>query len=402
MPDLPFAGLLVLEFASVLAGPQVGQYFAELGARVIKIENLLTRGDVTRSWKLAAEPPETDISAYFSSSNWGKLSVGLDLRDEEVRQLVRQMVKAADVVIMSFKPGAAEKLGLDYPSLAALQPRLIYGHITGYGPNSPRPGYDAVVQAESGFMFMNGEPEGPPTKMPVALLDLMAAHQLKEGLLTALYLREKTGRGKLVEVSLLQAAIASLANQAAGFLVAGQAPQRLGSEHPSIVPYGTVFSTKDKEEIVLAVGDDRQFAALCEVLQAQELWEGGRYKTNADRVKNRESLREELAGWISRFETKELLWQLEKRQVPAGAVQGLAEVMQLPEAKEMLLQAEDQAAFPFAGLRTVAFSAFGQHEAALSSPPRFGQHTCWVLKKYAGAKEDTLSSLQHKNVIYQR
>lgn len=402
MSDLPFAGLLVLEFASVLAGPQVGQFFAELGARVIKIENLLTRGDVTRSWKLAAEPPETDISAYFSSSNWGKLSVALDLRDEEVRLLVRQMVKKADLVILSFKPGDAEKLGLDYASLASLQPRLIYGHITGYGPGSPRPGYDAVVQAESGFMFMNGDPAGPPTKMPVALLDLMAAHQLKEGLLTALYLREKTGQGKLVEVSLLQAAIASLANQGTGFLVAGQEPRRLGSEHPSIVPYGTVFSTKEKEEIVLAVGDDRQFAALCEVLQAPELSGDDRFNTNANRVKNREILREELAAGISRFEKKELLQQLEERQVPAGAVHGLAEVMQLPEAKEVLMQAENQEAFPFAGLRTVAFRSSGQLRTPLSAPPHFGQHTDWALEKYADAKGDSLSALKEKKVVYQR
>jgi crotonobetainyl-CoA:carnitine CoA-transferase CaiB-like acyl-CoA transferase len=404
MPDpaQPFAGLLVLEFASVLAGPLVGQFFAELGAKVIKVENLLTAGDVTRKWKLPSEAPEPDVSAYFSCANWGKLSAGMDLRDGEALRLVHQIVRQADIVIASFKPGDAEKLQLDYPTLSSLKPRLIYGHITGYGPDSSRAGYDAVVQAESGFMFLNGQPEGPPTKMPVALMDLMAAHHLKEGILTALYLREKTGQGRLVEVSLLEAAIASLANQAAGYLVAGSVPTRIGSEHPSIVPYGTVFSTKEGEQIVLAVGDDRQFRALCEVLKVPALADDDRYRTNAGRVQNRSSLRAELTSSISTRAKKELLEKLAQRHVPAGAIHTLPEVMQLPFGQEMLLAAEDPGAFPFSGVRTVAFRWDGQKTSLLARPPHYGEHTDFVLATYAGADAGMLAAMKQKSIIYQR
>jgi crotonobetainyl-CoA:carnitine CoA-transferase CaiB-like acyl-CoA transferase len=396
----PFAGLVVLEFASVLAGPQVGQFFAELGAQVVKIENLRTGGDVTRKWKLPSEPLDSDISAYFSCANWGKFSVGLDLRDQEVLQLVYRMVQQADVVLSSFKPGDAEKLELDYPALAALHPALIYGHITGYGSHTYRTGYDAVIQAESGFMYLNGESHGPPTKMPVALMDVMAAHQLKEGILTALYMREKTGEGRLVEVSLLEAAIASLANQASGYLVTGEVPQRQGSAHPTIAPYGTIFSTKEGAEIVLAVGDDRQFRDLCEVLQVPELAMNERFRTNAGRVINREALQADLAHRISAFTKSDLLEQLQKRQVPAGAIHDLREVMGLAAAENLMLQAQNSEDFPFRGLRTVAFRSPAQPAVPIPAPPHFGEHTDFVLSRFTSIDLETLQELRQRNVIY--
>ncbi|MDX5435772.1 MAG: CoA transferase, partial [Pontibacter sp.] len=208
-----FKDMLVLELASVLAGPSVGQFFAELGAQVLKVENAATHGDVTRSWKLGSEPADTDTPAYFCAANWGKSSLALNLAEPEQLQQLYTYVKRADVVIASYKPGDAEKLKVDYKTLQDLNPRLIYGHITGYGTHDSRAGYDAVVQAESGFMYLNGEPEGPPVKMPVALMDVLTAHQLKEGLLVALLHRERTGLGQLVQVSLLQAAVSALANQ---------------------------------------------------------------------------------------------------------------------------------------------------------------------------------------------
>lgn len=207
-----FTGLRVVELASVLAGPSVGQFFAELGAEVIKVENLKTGGDVTRSWKSAGEKTD-DRSAYFCSCNWCKKSVAIDLSTKPGNEAVVRLIQGADVVIASYKPGDAERLGVAYAQWKDKHPRLIYGQITGYGPDTDRVGYDAVVQAEAGFMDMNGAADGPPTKMPVALIDVLAAHQLKEGLLLALIHRDRTGKGTFVGVSLLDAALASLVIQ---------------------------------------------------------------------------------------------------------------------------------------------------------------------------------------------
>ncbi|HAA19666.1 MAG TPA: carnitine dehydratase, partial [Cytophagales bacterium] len=174
-----FEGLRVLELATVLAGPSVGQFFAELGAEVIKVENPNTGGDVTRSWQGAGEDPANDRPAYFTAINWGKQSLAIDLRSAEGQSQVHELVRETDVVIASYKPGDAEKLRVDYATLQGMNPRLLYGHITSYGPDNPRAGFDAIIQAESGFTYMNGHPDGEPTKMPVALTDVLAAHHLK-------------------------------------------------------------------------------------------------------------------------------------------------------------------------------------------------------------------------------
>src|SRR6478735_1388203 len=296
--DCMLQGLKILELASVLAGPGVGQFFAELGAEVIKVENVKTGGDVTRSWKLASEKEEEDRSAYFTSVNWGKKSLAIDLTSTSGKEIVQKLVAKADVVIASYKPGNAEKLGVAYLQLNKTNPKLIYGQITGYGLDNNRVGYDAVIQAESGFMDMNGERGGDPLKMPVALVDVLAGHQLKEGLLLALLKKEKTGDGSFVEVSLIQAAVASLANQASNWLVAKSLPARKGSLHPNIAPYGESFETKDQKRIILAVGSDRQFVDLCEVLKLSKLIVDIRFSTNQNRVVHRSALGETLGTKI--------------------------------------------------------------------------------------------------------
>lgn len=359
--------MLVLELASVLAGPSVGQFFAELGARVIKIENADTGGDVTRRWKLNSESQETDTPAYFCAANWGKESLALNLYDTQDLQHFYSLSAQADVVIASYKPGDAEKLKVDYSTLQQLNSKLIYGHITGYGPDDARAGYDAVVQAETGFMYLNGEPEGKPTKMPVALMDVLAAHQLKEGLLLALWQRERTGQGRYVHVSLVQAAVAGLVNQATNWLVADHNPQRMGSEHPSIVPYGSVYTSKDNKDLVLAVGDDRQFARLCQVLCSPEIAENNKFKTNYSRVQNRIELNTILRELIARHKREELLNKLHAVHVPAGAVHQVSEVFEMPQARQMLLQ------YPGVkpGIRQVAFSLEQKEPLQLTPPPPY-------------------------------
>jgi crotonobetainyl-CoA:carnitine CoA-transferase CaiB-like acyl-CoA transferase len=359
--------MLVLELASVLAGPSVGQFFAELGARVIKIENAATNGDVTRRWKLRSEPTDTDTPAYFCAANWGKESLPLNLSKQSDLEQLYSLVKQADIVIASYKPGDAEKLKVDYKTLQTINPILIYGHLTGYGPEDERAGYDAVIQAETGFMYLNGEPEGKPTKLPVALMDILAAHQLKEGLLVALIQRERTKKGQYVQVSLVQAAVSALANQATNWLVAGQNPQRMGSEHPSIVPYGTVYTTCDNKQLVLAIGDDRQFERLCNVLGAPEMALDTKFKTNYSRVQNREELNELLRQLIAKQDQQQLLNSLHKLHVPAGAVNSVADVFELPQARQLLLEGPD--AKP--GVRQVAFKVGDEEPVQLTPPPPY-------------------------------
>ena len=372
----PFAGLRVLELASVLAGPQVGQFFAELGAEVLKVES--PAGDVTRTWKTTAETQasvasDTLVSAYFSASNWGKKSLVLDLTTPAGQAALHRLAASADIVLASYKPGDAEKLRADYATLSQVNPRLVYGHLTGYGPDNTRAGYDAVLQAEAGFMYLNAAGPGqPPQKMPVAMVDLLAAHQLKEGLLTALFQRERTGRGALVQVSLLDSALSALANQASTYLVTGHDPQPLGSGHPSIMPYGTVYQAADGRQLVLAVGSDGQFRQLCEALHQPDWASDNRFATNAARVAHRAELEVLLTQRIAAVVGDALLAELERRAVPAGAVRSVGEALRQASAQAMLLPAAAGAGAG-AGLRTVAFrSSAWVNVHQLSAPPGLG------------------------------
>ncbi len=364
----PLADLVVIELASVLAGPSVGMFFAEHGARVVKVE--APGGDVTRRWHLAAEDPDDDRPAYFCAVNWGKASVGLDLRTPDGRAVLHRLVAEADVVVSSFRPGAAARLGADADTLRSVNPRLVVVEVDGYGADDPRAGYDAVVQAEAGFTFLNGPADGPPTKMPVALVDVLAAHQLKEAALVALLGRERTGEGAHVRVSLLGAAVASLANQAANWLTAGVSPQRMGSAHPNIAPYGTVYATA-AGGVVLAVGTDRQFGALAEALGRPEWADDARFATNAARVRHRDALDALLTDSLADRDRDALLEDLAARGVPAGAVRDVPTVFEHPEARRLVL--DDEAGH--AAVRTVATGT----AVPLSPPPRFAADTRQVL-----------------------
>ena len=391
----------VLELANVLAGPSVGAMFAELGATVIKLENPQTKGDVTRSWKLSTEEADTDISAYFSCVNWGKKSLALDLSQVEGLNILYQIIPHFDIVLVSYKPGDAEKLGVDYVRLQQLNPKIIYGHITGYGLHNPRSGYDAIIQAEAGFTFINGEKGGKPTKMPVAFMDILAAHQLKEAILIALLQRYKTGKGTYIDVSLLKSGIVSLANQAANWLVATHIPQAMGSDHPTIVPYGTVFETADNKPIVLAVGTDAQFRSLCETLKDSTLSLDERYATNFSRVQNRESLQMILRGLVGKINREELLMELHKRKVPAAGVLNMQEVFEQEEAQSLLLEGKTTHGNQLKGLRSVAFNMKDNTFATvLKAPPHFGEHTAEVLQQLLGFSNNIIKSLNDSNVIY--
>jgi crotonobetainyl-CoA:carnitine CoA-transferase CaiB-like acyl-CoA transferase len=369
--------LKVLELASVLAGPSVGQFFAELGAEVIKIENLKTGGDITRTWKGAGEQTD-DRSAYFCSVNWGKKSVAVDLSTSEGKVIVQKLAAKSHIVIASYKPGDAEKLGVSYQQLRTNNQQLIYGQITGYGSDNDRVGYDAVIQAESGFMDLNGEKGGTPTKMPVALIDVLAGHHLKEALLIALLKRERSGEGSFVEVSLMQTAISSLTNQATNWLVAGKLPSRQGSAHPNIAPYGESFLTKDGKRILLAIGSDRQFFDLLHVLRINPVTFEQKFSTNHRRVENREELGHVLSEQIIKLNAAELLLKIHEYKIPAGIIQNVKDVFEMKEAKELLMINN--------GLTGVkSFVANGgasmpsDSSFSILPPPHFGEHTKDIL-----------------------
>lgn len=372
-----FDKLKVVELASVLAGPSVGQFFAELGAEVIKIENPDTQGDVTRSWLFSGESKKDSRSSYFSSVNWGKKSVLLNLKKQKSRRVLHNLIQEADIVIASYKPGDAEKLQVDYNTLSQVNPALIYGHITGYGPADHRVGYDAVIQAESGFMSINGERGRGGLKMPVALIDVLAGHQLKQGILISLINRMTSGKGNYVPVSLIDAAVSSLVNQAANWLVGEAVPSRTGNEHPNIAPYGDVFKTSDDQELILAVGNDRQFQSLNKVL-CLKLDDGEDFNCNSSRVQNRVALNKKLSESIGEWSAADLVAKLGDSGVPVGVIKKINEVF--AEAPEYWLLTDGG----MTGVRTfMATPDNSLIKHTLSAPPELGADTLEVVEKYS-------------------
>ena len=350
-----FKDLKVVELASVLAGPAIGMFFAELGAEVIKIENETTGGDVTRRWKLPSENKDKAYSAYYCSVNWNKKVHLLNLKEVEDRQIAYDFLEEADVVICNYRPGSAVKVGMDYDALKKLNPRLIYAQLNAFAEDSKRPAFDIALQAEAGFMYMCGEEGRDPVRMPVALIDLLAAHQLKEAILMALLQREKTGRGSYVSTSLFKSAIASLANQATNWLMAGHIPQRMGSLHPNIAPYGEVFYTKDNKPITLAIGTEKQFKELCKCLKIEYLAEDKLFITNVLRVKNRVKLQVVLKAAIAGFNRTELQNKFNERGVPAGSIRDMKEVFENPLTNDLILEEKGEDGTMTKRVKTVAF-----------------------------------------------
>lgn len=332
--------LKVLDFSSVLAGPAVGTFFAELGAEVIKVENKTAGGDVTRQWKVVSEDQHANVSAYFSSVNYGKTYRQLDVFDAEDREELDRLISLCDVFITNQKTSSLKKMGLDHPKLINQFPELIYGQITGFESEPKRAAYDVVIQAEAGYMYMNGTPETAPVKMPLAFMDLLAAHQLKEGLLVALLKKAQTGKGSYVSASLEASAIASLANQASNYLMAGHIPQPIGSLHPNIAPYGEVFHSMDGLPVVMAVGSDGQFQKLCSILGCPEMSSDERFTSNPNRVKNRVELHAALNSRFAKQNREQLMAQFIAQHVPAGAVKNMEEVFESDFAQSMVLNEE--------------------------------------------------------------
>ncbi|WP_153186027.1 CaiB/BaiF CoA transferase family protein, partial [Thermus scotoductus] len=323
----PLSGIKVLDLSRVLAGPLCTMILADLGAEVIKVEP--PWGDETRGW---GPPFVQGESAYFLSVNRGKKSLALDLKTLEGQEVVRRLAQRADVLVENFKTGNLKRYGLDYESLRELNPRLVYLSITGFGHTGPRaqePGYDAALQGYTGIMSVTGEPEGPPMKVGVAWIDVMTGMMGAVAVLSALYEREKSGLGQHIDLSLFDVGLFALANLGESYLLTGNPPKRLGNAHAQIVPYGA-FPAADGW-LVLAVGNDEQFARLCQVLDLPDLL--ARFPTNAERVEARKEVVEAIsqvlkiqprAHWLERFREK---------GIPAAPVNDLAEAFQDPQAQ---------------------------------------------------------------------
>ncbi len=371
----PLAGLRVIELARILAGPWIGQTLADLGADVIKVES--PEGDDTRRWgpPFISHGGET-TAAYFHACNRGKRSVVADFAAPEGAALVQRLAASADVVIENFKLGGLAKYGLDYPSLSAMNPRLVYCSITGFGQTGPyaaRAGYDFLIQGMSGIMDLTGDPAGEPQKIGVAFADIFTGLYGVIAIQAALAQRAATGRGQHIDMSLFDSMTGVLANQAMNFLATGTSPTRLGNAHPNIAPYQT-FATSDGH-FILAVGNDGQFARFAAIVGASELASDARFATNADRVANRAELAALIGAKTADWTRDGLLAALEKAGVPAGPINTVADVFADPQVIARGMQIAPDGV---PGVRTPI--TLSDASLVLGRPaPRLGQHTAEVI-----------------------
>ncbi|MDQ0512952.1 CaiB/BaiF CoA transferase family protein [Ancylobacter amanitiformis] len=350
----PLHGLKVVELARILAGPWIGQTLADLGAQVIKVES--PEGDDTRTWG----PPFIErpngrggtetVAAYFHAANRGKTSVMCDFTEPDDLARVKALIGEADVVIENFKVGGLTRFGLDYASLASANPRLVYVSVTGFGQDGPRarqPGYDFLIQGMGGIMDLTGEPSGEPQKVGVAWIDIFTGLYGVIGIQAALAERAVSGRGQQVDLSLLDTSVAVLANQAMNYLAGGTVPHRMGNAHPNIVPY-QVFPAADGH-LIIACGNDRQFAALCGVLGLEGVAVDPAYATNPERVRNRATLTARITERTSTRTRADLIAALEDAGVPGGPINTVAEAIGEPQlaARGLVIRPEG-----IPGLRT--------------------------------------------------
>lgn len=367
----PLTGIRVIELARILAGPWAGQTLADLGAEVIKVES--PEGDDTRRWgpPFITRDDGSQDAAYFHSTNRGKSSVTADFRTPEGQRKVRALVADADVLIENFKLGGLAKYGLDYESLAKLNPRLVYCSITGFGQTGPyahRAGYDYIIQGMSGLMSVTGPAEGAPHKVGVAVTDIVTGIYASTAILAALHERARSGLGQHIDMALMDSAVALMANQAMNYLATGQAPQRLGNFHPNLAPYQTVPCADG--HIIIATGNDAQFQRLCHVLGLDALCTDPEYVDNAARVRNRAGLSDIISAQTSAWTSVALLEACECAGVPAGPIQDMQAVFADPHVVARGLELDMD------GLKGVrAPFRFSRHAELCTRPaPKLGEH----------------------------
>lgn len=395
---LPLSGVRVLDLSRVLAGPLCAQVLGDLGADVIKVEHP-QRGDDTRDWGIRVGQTET---AYFNSMNRNKRSVTVDLQTPEGQQLVRDIARQCDVVVQNFKFGGVEKMGLGYEQLRALREDLVYCSVSGYdrhGPEAARPGYDLVVQGEAGLMALNGEPTQPPLKFGVAAVDMFTGMYAAQAVLAALFDRQRSGRGRHVELALFDCGLMISAYYGLEALLMQKDPPRYGNAHPSIVPYG-VFDAADGP-LIIAVGNNAQFARFCtDVIERPDIVTDERYKTNVVRGQNRDTLVPELLRELRSRPRAQLLERLAAVGIPCGEVLGLHEALTSPRAASAGLVTRQP--HPVAGTTPVMAPPYrfdGERMPVRLPPPVLGEATAQVLQELAGVDAQRLAQLKERGVV---
>jgi formyl-CoA transferase len=380
-------GLFVLDLSRILAGPTCTQLLGDLGATVIKVENPKTGGDDTRGWgpnyATGTDGQRTDLSAYFMAANRNKQSIAVDIATPDGQRVLRQLAARADVVIENFKPDGLVKYGLDHKSLRAAHPGLVYCSISGYGqtgPNRSQPGYDLMAQGYGGIMSITGDPDGAPTKVGVGIADVMCGMYATIGILAALRHRDATGEGQHIDLALVDSAMAWLINEGTNYLTSGQLPERRGNAHPNIVPYDA-FECADGH-ILLAVGNDAQFARYCDAL---DLPQDPRFKTNQNRIENRAALMAVITPAMRQLDKDDLLARLQAVGVPCGPINTIKDALTSEQAQARGAVIEMPSADVAGGLvrllaNPLKFSATPVRYDR--SPPRFGQDTDEVLSKW--------------------
>jgi crotonobetainyl-CoA:carnitine CoA-transferase CaiB-like acyl-CoA transferase len=405
-------GITVLDLTRVLSGPYCTMLLADMGARVIKIEQP-GKGDDTRAWgppfvrpdahtsragDPASGPAAQGESAYFLSINRNKESVTLDFKHAEGRAILDRLIARADVLVENFRPGTLGKLGLDYESLAEKHPRLVYASVSGFGQTGPRskePGYDAVIQAEGGLMSITGAADGPPFRLGVAIADIVSGMFAAYGVVTALFARERTGRGQMVDVAMLDACAALLTYQAGNYFASGRVPSRLGNRHPSIVPYET-FAASDGD-FVLAVGNDELWRRFCDVAGLDL---GDRFATNRQRVADYDDLRPIVADRLRTRTRRHWIERLTAAGVPCGSVRNLEEVFDDPQlaARHMVTELEHATIGP-TRVVGVPIKLSDTPGGLQTAPPVLGQHTDAVLQRDLGFDAAAIARLRANRVI---
>jgi crotonobetainyl-CoA:carnitine CoA-transferase CaiB-like acyl-CoA transferase len=404
----PLAGIKILDLSRVLAGPWATQTLADLGAEVVKIERL-NGGDETRAWG----PPylkdgdgrDTSESAYFLSTNRGKHSVAIDLAGSAGQKLVRELALQSDVLVENFKVGTLKRFGLAWDDLAPLNARLIYCSISAFGQTGPRAhesGYDAMIQGMGGLMSITGVPDGEPgagpQKVGVAVADLMAGLYAAIAIVGALYERERSGAGQHIDLALLDTQLACLANQALGFLVSGESPRRRGTAHPSIVPY-QAFATADGY-LMLAIGNDRQFAVFCEIAGEPALAADPRFATNAQRVAHRQTLVPKIAALLATRAARPWIEALGAAGVPCGPINDIGQALAEPQvrAREVQMSLPHALGIAAPGVRNPIRYSRTALEHHLP-PPLLGEHTGRILAERLGLGEAEIAQLRERRVV---
>lgn len=384
---LALAGLVVLDLSRILAGPTATQLLGDFGATILKVENPKTGGDDTRGWgphyALDQEGARTDLSAYFMAANRNKKSIAIDLSTKEGQSSIRQLAARADVVIENYKPGGLKKYGLDHETLCAAHPGLVYCSISGFGqtgPNRDKPGYDLMAQGYGGIMSLTGAADGPPMKVGVGIADVMCGMYATVGILAALRHRDATGEGQHIDLSLVDAQMAWLINEGTNFLTSGKLPKRRGNAHPNIVPY-EAFACNDGH-VLVAVGNDAQFARFCDAIGLPALADDARFTTNLDRIEHRDVLIPMIATQLSSLAKNDVVDRLEAVKVPVGPIHTVGEALGSDQAKargNVANVAHPDVADGHVKLLANPLKLSRTPVQYRSAPPRFGQDTDEIL-----------------------